>query len=95
MAEVGFIVFKVYLHNLCYYRYRMWIEERFGDLKGNGFDLQSTMLRHFSRFSRLTLALEKQIGISVARCNFNTMSKWVATDDCIIGTCRTMPNPTT
>jgi hypothetical protein len=33
----------------------MWIEEMFGDLKGNGFDLESTMLRHVSR---LTLALD-------------------------------------
>jgi hypothetical protein len=35
----------------------MWIEEMFGDLKGYGFDLESTMLRHFSRLSRLTLAV--------------------------------------
>lgn len=38
------------------YRRRMWIEEMFGDLKGNGFDLESTHLRHFARLSRLTLA---------------------------------------
>jgi hypothetical protein len=35
----------------------MWIEETFGDLKGNGFDLESTRLRHFLRLSRLTLAI--------------------------------------
>jgi hypothetical protein len=35
----------------------MWIEETFGDLKGNGFDLESTHLRHFLRLSRLTLAV--------------------------------------
>jgi len=29
----------------------------FGDLKGNGFDLESTHLRHFLRLSRLTLAV--------------------------------------
>jgi hypothetical protein len=39
------------------YRRRMWIEEMFGDLKGNGFDLESTHLRHFLRLSRLTLAV--------------------------------------
>jgi hypothetical protein len=42
---------------LRYYKRRMWIEEMFGDLKEHGFDLESTMLRHFSRLSRLTLAL--------------------------------------
>jgi hypothetical protein len=35
----------------------MWIEETFGDLKGNGFDLESTHLRHILRLSRLTLAV--------------------------------------
>ena len=39
------------------YRRRMWIEETFGDLKGNGFDLENTHLRHFLRLSRLTLAV--------------------------------------
>ena len=29
----------------------------FGDLKKHGFDLASTMLRHFDRLSRLTLAV--------------------------------------
>ena len=42
---------------LRYYRRRMWIEEMFGDMKGHGFDLESTMLRHFSRLSRLTLVV--------------------------------------
>jgi hypothetical protein len=42
---------------LRYYRRRMWIDEMFGDLKGHGFDLESTMLRHFLRLSRLTLAV--------------------------------------
>jgi hypothetical protein len=40
-----------------YYKRRMWTEEMFGDLKGHGFDLERTMLRHFSRLSRLTLAV--------------------------------------
>jgi hypothetical protein len=39
------------------YKRRMWIEEMFGDFKGNGFDLESTHLRHFLRLSRLTLAV--------------------------------------
>lgn len=39
------------------YHRRMWIEEMFGDMKGNGFDLESTHLRHFLRLSRLTLAV--------------------------------------
>lgn len=45
------------LATLSAYRRRMWIEEMFGDLKGNGFDLESTHLRHFLRLSRLTLAV--------------------------------------
>jgi len=39
------------------YARRMWIEEMFGDMKGHGFDLESTMLRHADRLSRLTLAV--------------------------------------
>jgi hypothetical protein len=39
------------------YARRMWVEEMFGDLKGHGFDLESTRLRHFLRLSRLTLAV--------------------------------------
>lgn len=39
------------------YARRMWIEEMFGDLKKHGFDLESTMLRHFLRLSRLTLVV--------------------------------------
>jgi hypothetical protein len=42
---------------LSYYARRMWIEEMFGDFKNHGFDLESTMLRHFLRLSRLTLAV--------------------------------------
>ncbi len=40
----------------CYAR-RMWIEEMYGDFKKHGFDLERTMLRHFLRLSRLTLAV--------------------------------------
>jgi hypothetical protein len=39
------------------YRLRMWIEEMFGDMKGHGFDLESTRLRHFLKLSRLTFAV--------------------------------------
>jgi hypothetical protein len=39
------------------YRRRMWIEEMFGDMKGHGFDLEVSRLRHFLRLSRLTLAI--------------------------------------
>ena len=42
---------------LNFYSLRMWIEEMFGDFKKHGFDLESTMLRHFMRLSRLTLAV--------------------------------------
>jgi len=42
---------------LSFYVRRAWIEEMFGDLKRHGFDLESTMLRHFLRLSRLTLAV--------------------------------------
>ena len=37
------------------YQKRMWIEEMFGDFKGNGFDLELSRLRHIDRLSRLTL----------------------------------------
>ncbi len=39
------------------YRRRMWIEETFGDLKDNGFDLESTRLHTVQRLNRLTLAV--------------------------------------
>jgi len=39
------------------YRIRMWIEEMFGDLKGHGFDLESTRLQNFLKLSRLTFAV--------------------------------------
>jgi hypothetical protein len=39
------------------YERRMWIEEMFGDMKENGFDLESTRLREVVKLSRLTLAV--------------------------------------
>jgi hypothetical protein len=35
----------------------MWIEEMFGDLKDNGFDLESTRLHTVQRLHRLTRAM--------------------------------------
>jgi hypothetical protein len=42
---------------LRFYAIRPWIEERFGDFKRHGFDLESTKLCHVQRLSRLTLAV--------------------------------------
>jgi len=42
---------------LQFYARRPWIEEMFGDFKKHGFDIEQTMLRHFQRLSRLTLAV--------------------------------------
>ncbi len=39
------------------YKRRMWIEQMFADMKGKGFDLESTHLRHVQRLSCLTLAV--------------------------------------
>ena len=39
------------------YRRRVWLDELFGDLKGHGFDLEASHLRHRERLSRLTLAV--------------------------------------
>ncbi len=46
----GFTTLKAYCR-------REWIDEMFGDLKKNGFDLESSHLADFSRLSRLTLAV--------------------------------------
>ena len=40
-----------------HYKKRMWVEEMFGDMKGNGADLESSRLQHFLRLSRLTLVV--------------------------------------
>jgi hypothetical protein len=39
------------------YEYRMWIEEMFGDLKYNGFDLESTHLHSVFKLHRLTFVV--------------------------------------
>ena len=40
-----------------HYKKRAWIEEMFGDFKGNGVDLEASCLHHFLRLSRLTLVV--------------------------------------
>lgn len=40
-----------------WYRKRPWIEPLFGDIKGHGFDFQTSCLRHPERLSRLMLAV--------------------------------------
>jgi hypothetical protein len=44
-------------HTIRAYRRRMWVEEMFGDMKGHGFDLETSHLRAFLRLSRLALAV--------------------------------------
>ncbi len=62
------------------YARRMWIEEMFGDLKSNGFDLESTHLQHIARLSRLTLAVALLYAWSVeigAKIIKNGLRGWV------------------
>ena len=39
------------------YKVRMWTEEMYGDMKGHGFDLESTHLQDLDRLSRLVLGV--------------------------------------
>lgn len=39
------------------YKLRMWTEEMYGDMKGHGFDLESTYLEAPDRLSRLVLGV--------------------------------------
>ena len=39
------------------YKVRMWVEEMYGDMKGHGFDLETTHLDDADRISRLVLAV--------------------------------------
>lgn len=41
----------------CWYGKRPWIEPLFGDVKGHGFDFQTSRLQHPERISRLMLAI--------------------------------------
>jgi hypothetical protein len=62
------------------YARRMGIEEMFGDLKRNGFDLESTHLQHIARLSRLTLAVALlytwlvEVGVKIIK---NGLRHWV------------------
>ena len=57
----------------------MWIEEMYGDFKKHGFDLERTMLRHFLRLSRLTLAVAilyvwlVSVGTRTIRCGLRNL----------------------
>lgn len=53
------------------YRIRMWIEEMYGDMKGHGFDLESTHLRDGQRIERLML------GVCIAFVWLITLGSWV------------------
>ena len=53
------------------YRRRMWIEEMYGDMKGHGFDLESTHLRDVQRIERLML------GVCIAFVWLITLGSWV------------------
>jgi len=56
------------------YPYRMWTEEMFGDMKSNGFDLESTHLRNTAKLNRLTLAVSLlyvrlvALGVELTKC---------------------------
>lgn len=53
------------------YKIRMWIEEMYGDMKGHGFDLESTHLRDAQRLSRLVL------GVCLAFVWLISLGSWV------------------
>lgn len=53
------------------YKIRMWIEEMYGDMKGHGFDLESTHLRDEHRISRLVL------GVCLAFVWLISLGSWV------------------
>lgn len=49
--------FELFEEARYWYRKRPWIEPLFGDMKGHGFDFQTSRLRHPERLSRLMLAV--------------------------------------
>ena len=53
------------------YQRRMWIEEMYGDMKGHGFDLEATQLRHTDRLERLLL------GVCLAYVWLLALGSWV------------------
>lgn len=58
------------------YKRRMWMEEMFGDMKGHGFDLESTQLRNARRIERLML------GVCIAFVWLITLGSWVVKNGC-------------
>lgn len=54
-----------------FYKVRMWVEEMYGDLKGHGFDLETTHLNDAQRISRLVLA------VCITFVWFITLGSWV------------------
>ena len=53
------------------YKTRMWTEEMYGDMKGHGFDLESTHLQGLDRLSRLVL------GVCLVYVWFISLGSWV------------------
>jgi hypothetical protein len=53
----GNVAFELFEEARYWYRKRPWIEPLFGDMKGHGFDFQTSRLRHPERLSRLMLAV--------------------------------------
>ena len=53
------------------YKRRMWMEEMYGDMKANGFDLEATHLRHALRIQTLML------GVCIAYVWLLTLGSWV------------------
>lgn len=58
-------------HIIRMYKRRMWIEEMFGDMKGHGFDLETTHLDDPDRISRLVL------GVCIAYVWLIALGSWV------------------
>jgi hypothetical protein len=58
-------------HMLRTYARRMWIEEMFGDMKGHGFDLETTHLRAANRINRLVW------GVCVAYVWLISVGSWL------------------
>jgi len=60
------------------YRSRMWTEEMYGDLKGHGFDLETTHLDDEMRISPLVLA------VCIAFVWLTALGSWVVKWACVI-----------
>ena len=53
------------------YKVRMWVEEMYGDMKGHGFDLESTHLDNVDRIARLVL------GVCLVFVWFIALGSWI------------------